>query len=1126
MKKKIYTLLLLSVMISGYSQTTNEDNKALKVFPSSPDAYSLGTYGNINIGEYTGTMMQDIPLYSYAVGDIKVPVSLKYSSNGVKVDDYTTVAGLGWTLSANGVISRIARDKEDDLDGATWQNDGTVDPATGYKGIQLNFFEHVALTENYDTEKDLYRLNIPEIFSISFVQHGANTWIQDKKSDFKIQKITGGFLITSPQGIKYYFTLIESSESRVQGTTFSPPELIDESAYFLTRIEDTKNNIVYFEYEPEEYLYTANNNDMYNFFENTYSINCQGSPLPLAGIAGMRQSSTVVRYNSHRLKKIRNNIDQHVLVFNYGGMGSISTNRASYLKEIKSQIEGGTTPRVIENYKLDYLATPNERVFLTKIASEISNKQHTFEYLTPELLPKRLSNAQDFWGYYNGAITNSHLIGKVDSPALENSNFSFANRELNTSLSPSGLLSKITYPTKGYSKIFYEPHTEWGTKFIPATIKSKTMHVLTDDDTWDATTIENFHSGKSQRIKFAGGAQFNEDCTSSMTHQVRVNISVKNLTTGQNMTLSRLTSNGYIAETNPYYYPGGPDAFYLNADSSSDYQVTIKVLRNCFGGGVHFEYFDAPDVTLETNLTLGGNRVERIEHYDNVSTSPQTEKWYYAHKNQLNRSSGISPFKTPVLWKYTDGVHYCPPPDLNPMFYKYTPYKYVSIFSNSLIPLFGNESQNVGYEYVTKSFGGSNFERGGKFTTYQAGNDPIASNIFGNGNYRGGNFTNSSWNKGFVKNTEDLMLKNGTLSALKEVTNEYYYNTSKKEEFLNFTGIKYGNFQMIAKMTYKCTAADVTRQNTGYNPCFGQPIDEPVPYLSSLDLSMFGEVLQYKFISHDYYLSKVTTKENFDNGTAKTTVEYLNSNPNHYQTTSQKTILPDLSINETLYSYAHEKNNQLMIGKNMVGIPLEVKTQKTTGTNTKLLSRTEINYPISLPNPISGGLVLPLSEYYYDTLSSATSYKNVSFDKYDEKGNILQYTTKEGTPVAVIWGYNKTKPIAKIEGAKFSDITQSKIDAIVNASDADAAAGPNNDESGLLAALDVFRKTAFPSTQVTTYTYDPLIGVRTVTSPSGVQEQYVYDSKNRLKEIKQVIKDASGTVSSKVVKEYQYNYKN
>lgn len=114
-------------------------------------------------------------------------------------------------------------------------------------------------------------------------------------------------------------------------------------------------------------------------------------------------------------------------------------------------------------------------------------------------------------------------------------------------------------------------------------------------------------------------------------------------------------------------------------------------------------------------------------------------------------------------------------------------------------------------------------------------------------------------------------------------------------------------------------------------------------------------------------------------------------------------------------------------------------------------------------------------------------------------------------------GYNQTQPIAKIVGAKLSDISQSLIDSIVNASNIDAAAERNNDETNLLNTFKTF-KDNLSSYQITTYTYDPLIGVRSITPPSGIRENYIYDSANRLEKVV----DANG----KIVKEMKYNYKN
>ncbi|RTZ49642.1 hypothetical protein EJ377_04460 [Chryseobacterium arthrosphaerae] len=72
--------------------------------------------------------------------------------------------------------------------------------------------------------------------------------------------------------------------------------------------------------------------------------------------------------------------------------------------------------------------------------------------------------------------------------------------------------------------------------------------------------------------------------------------------------------------------------------------------------------------------------------------------------------------------------------------------------------------------------------------------------------------------------------------------------------------------------------------------------------------------------------------------------------------------------------------------------------------------------------------------------------------------------------------------------------------AIITASDADAADPAK--EPQLLTLLDAFRNNdQLKDFQITTYTYDPLIGVTSITPPNGIREIYKYDIQNRLEKL-------------------------
>ncbi|MBB4806425.1 hypothetical protein HNP38_001697 [Chryseobacterium defluvii] len=276
----------------------------------------------------------------------------------------------------------------------------------------------------------------------------------------------------------------------------------------------------------------------------------------------------------------------------------------------------------------------------------------------------------------------------------------------------------------------------------------------------------------------------------------------------------------------------------------------------------------------------------------------------------------------------------------------------------------------------------------------------------------------------------------------------------------------------------------------------------------------------FKLFGGSFSPSKTIKDDILNNNLITSKSEYFYQSGNGLNLSKLKNTDTDGKIIETTYQYAHEKGNQLMIDKNMIGIPMETLTTQTIGSTTKTLSKVETVYPTSLPTVTTGGLVLPTSVISYDLQNTTASSTEVMYDKYDSKGNVQQYTMKDGVVITIIWGYDQTQPIAKIEGAKLSDIQQSLIDSIVSTSNTDASQGTNSSEQALVAALDAFRSNSTLSGyQITTYTYDPLIGVKSITPPSGLREVYIYDIFNRLKEIRE------NSLTGNILKEFKYNYK-
>jgi YD repeat-containing protein len=176
--------------------------------------------------------------------------------------------------------------------------------------------------------------------------------------------------------------------------------------------------------------------------------------------------------------------------------------------------------------------------------------------------------------------------------------------------------------------------------------------------------------------------------------------------------------------------------------------------------------------------------------------------------------------------------------------------------------------------------------------------------------------------------------------------------------------------------------------------------------------------------------------------------------------------------------------------------------------NSQLLTETKNNYALFNFQQ----LVLPQSITI--SKSSYTPFTALTYNLYDDKGNLLQATAKMGVPIAYIWGYNQTYPIATVTGANYADVL-----AALNQTDQNLDYLQNLSSALLTTELNTLRnnlKTTKPLAQVVSYAYAPLIGMTSETDPNGKTKYYEYDLLNRLK----LIKDQDGNI----VKKYCYNY--
>lgn len=234
-----------------------------------------------------------------------------------------------------------------------------------------------------------------------------------------------------------------------------------------------------------------------------------------------------------------------------------------------------------------------------------------------------------------------------------------------------------------------------------------------------------------------------------------------------------------------------------------------------------------------------------------------------------------------------------------------------------------------------------------------------------------------------------------------------------------------------------------------------------------------------------------------------------------YNIVYQKNTGAEGTVTESNITYPKGRGNRF-VANNIKTVPLIVETKK----NGTVISKSETKFE-------NTANYYPTSQISFLPDNLNQTLKSISYDIYDDKGNPVQFTAfpdagSGGVSTTIIYGYNKTLPIAKIEGAKFSEIPANLITAIVNASNEDADAAPAQEEAkeqALVAALNTFKNdSALKNFMVTCYTYNPLVGITTTIPPNGLMELYKYDSFNRLLKVVDV--------NGNTVKEHLYNYKN
>lgn len=489
-KLPLIILLILIFSIHGYGQN-NERTEGQYIdystisMAESPTAAALNSVKEIEVNPAKGLPIISIPIYTYEVDGIKVPISLSYDPSGIKVAQLATSVGLGWSLMAGGQISRTVRSKPDEEENNGWYDDGYLrlayyaDKDENDKDWQLDMKGHMVDKYNGLVKQ---RDHSPDLFSYSFSGY-SGTYIHDTEANVFKEKNDGitiyPFNNTEDNldaydlnGNHFFFDYDDAETSSNIYTSRTDNDLALDfrdwglvngfpiiTAWKLSEITTKNNKKIEFDYEDEDMDYETNKEN----WQVTIGYLCSNTNTTITTASS---GSNVHRIFTTKLIENISSPDSDTSVqFVYGTDTGLPN--SVWKKKLTKIIISNTETQETREFRFNYTRFSGDPRLKLESVQEVSFENNVliekpaylFEYQTGQL-PAKDSNAQDFYGYYNLANNNNGLLPDILVDPLRNQDLHnyTGNRSLNSNGLKRGILKEIVYPTGGKTLFEYEPN--------------------------------------------------------------------------------------------------------------------------------------------------------------------------------------------------------------------------------------------------------------------------------------------------------------------------------------------------------------------------------------------------------------------------------------------------------------------------------------------------------------------------------------------------------------------------------------------------------------------------------------------------------------------------------------------
>ena len=449
--------LLVLVLLLTCLRTTAQTSGTLvnTIIPPSPTSAVFRQFAGFTPNMSTGTVNVPIDLYTIQVGDFRIPFSLQYYTQGIKCTDNPYPAGYGWIFSPGLRITRTIMGRPDmyfpmeikEINDFDYLKSAIYDEEShkhsGWPDERLR-----------DTQHDFFTIHLPQgnyTFLLEkegdrYVAHTANNNLKIVVRDLIDIEVTDG------DGVMYYFG--NSTNIGDLYTEFYHSQYA--TAWMLRKI-----------------VFPGTNREINFTWEEVRHSALRFGPFFGSDIVKdykeilSYQINTNPEYVSAEAEGLLTNYGEYEEVFHLkqitfpGGRMECSYN--SKLKPLLTRMKViNTNNSLIKDITFSY-GTGQDEPLLQQIHFS-DEGTYRFEYNATRFGGNL--NSQDYWGYYNGK-DNRSLVPRMEIKTYYNqiiggyNTYHFygtADRSVDPEAMKAYTLTKVIYPTGGYSAFEYEPH--------------------------------------------------------------------------------------------------------------------------------------------------------------------------------------------------------------------------------------------------------------------------------------------------------------------------------------------------------------------------------------------------------------------------------------------------------------------------------------------------------------------------------------------------------------------------------------------------------------------------------------------------------------------------------------------